>query len=53
VRFDPVATMLAVLNTVVLSLMDLHQVTNVASQLRRFSAHPREAIAWMLSPHDF
>lgn len=53
VRLDPVAAMLAVLNTVVLSLMDLHQVGNVASQLRRFSAHPREAIAWVLPAHDF
>lgn len=53
VRLDPVAAMLAVLNTVVLSLMDLHQVANVASQLRRFSAHPREAIAWVLPTHDF
>ncbi len=30
VRFPPVAQMLAVLNSVVLSLMDLHQVPNVA-----------------------
>jgi predicted transposase YbfD/YdcC len=49
VRLDPVAEMLAVLNTVVLSLMDLHHVSNVASQLRRFSAHPRETIAWLLA----
>jgi predicted transposase YbfD/YdcC len=49
VRLDPVAEMLAVLNTVVLSLMDLHHVSNVASQLRRFSAHPREALAWLLA----
>jgi hypothetical protein len=37
--------MLAVLNTAVLSLMDLQQVSNVARQLRRFSAHSREALA--------
>ena len=49
VRLDPVAAMLAVLNTVVLSLMDLHHISSVASQLRRFSAHPREAIAWLLA----
>lgn len=49
VRLDPVAEMLAVLNTVVLSLMDLHHVSNVARQLRRFSAHPREALAWLLA----
>src|SRR5438552_3644326 len=40
VRFPPVAQMLAVLNTVVLSLMDLHQVPNVARQIRRFTSHP-------------
>lgn len=45
VRFLPVAEMLAVLNTAVLSLMDLQQVSNVARQLRRFSAHSREALA--------
>jgi hypothetical protein len=53
VRLEPVAEMLAVLNTVVLSLMDLHHVSNVASQLRRFSAHPREALAWVLLDHHF
>ena len=50
VRFPPVAQMLAVLNTVVLSLMDLHQVANVARQIRRFISHPDEALAW---PLDF
>jgi predicted transposase YbfD/YdcC len=48
VRFPPVAQMLAVLNTVVLSLMDLHQVPNVARQIRRFVSHPHEALAWVL-----
>jgi predicted transposase YbfD/YdcC len=48
VRFPPVAQMLAVLNTVVLSLMDFHQVANVARQIRRFSSHPDEALAWAL-----
>src|SRR3989440_3399233 len=48
VRLPPVAQMLAVLNTVVLSLMDLHRVPNVARQLRRFSSHPDEALAWVL-----
>jgi hypothetical protein len=52
VRLNAVAEMLAVLNTVVLSFMDLQQVSNVARQLRRFSAHPREALAWSLD-HDF
>ena len=40
--------MLAVLNSVVLSLMDLHQVANVARQRRRFASHPHEALAWVL-----
>src|SRR3989440_6778773 len=48
VRFPPVAQMLAVLNTVVLSLMDLHQVPNVARQLRRFASLPDEALDWVL-----
>ncbi len=48
VRTPPVAHMLAVLNSLLLSLMDFHQVTNVARQLRRFSSHPEEAIAWLL-----
>jgi predicted transposase YbfD/YdcC len=48
VRFPPVAQMLAVLNTVVLSLMDLHQVPHVARQIRRFISHPHEALAWVL-----
>ena len=47
VRFPPVAQMLAVLNTVVLSLMDRHHVANVARQIRRFSSHPDEALAWV------
>ena len=48
VRFPPVAQMLAVLNTVVLSLMDLHHIHNVARQRRRFASHPDEALAWAL-----
>ncbi len=48
VRFPPVAQMLAVLNTVVLSLMDLHQVPHVARQIRRFTSHPDEALEWVL-----
>jgi predicted transposase YbfD/YdcC len=47
VRFPPVAQLLAVLNTVVLSLMDLHHVPNVARQRRRFASHPHEALAWV------
>ncbi len=48
VRFPPVAQMLAVLNSLVLSLMDLHQVANVARQRRRFASHPDEALVWVL-----
>jgi len=48
VRFPPVAQMLAVLNTIVLSLMDAHHVTNVARQIRHFASHPYEALAWLL-----
>ena len=40
--------MLAVLNSVVLSLMDLHHVPNVARQRRRFASHPHEALDWVL-----
>jgi hypothetical protein len=42
--------MLAVLNTLVLSLMDLHQVANVARQIRRFVSHLDEAL---LGPSTF
>lgn len=48
VRVPPVAQMLAVLNSLVLSLMDLHHISNVARQIRRFSSHPEEALAWLL-----
>lgn len=48
VRVPAVAQMLAVLNSLVLSLMDEHQVSNVARQIRRFSSHPNEAFAWLL-----
>jgi predicted transposase YbfD/YdcC len=47
VRVPPVAQMLAVLNSLVLSLMDLHQIPNVARQIRRFSSHLEEAFAWV------
>ncbi len=48
VRCAPVAHMLAVLNSLVLSLMDLHQISRVACQMRRFSVCPAEALAWLL-----
>ncbi len=47
VRVPAAAQMLAVLNSLVLSLMDFHQVANVARQIRRFSSHPKEAFAWV------
>lgn len=49
VRSIPVMEMLAVLNTVVLALMNLHRVSTVARQLRRFAFHPEEALLWLLS----
>lgn len=47
VRLPSVAQMLAVLNSLVLSLMDFHGVSNVARQIRRFASHPHEAHAWV------
>jgi hypothetical protein len=40
--------MLAVLNSTLLTLMDLHQVSNAARQIRWFNAHPQEALAWLV-----
>jgi hypothetical protein len=48
IRLPTAVQMLAILNSLMLSLMDLHQVTNVARQIRRFSFSPDEAIAWVL-----
>jgi len=48
IRFLPLAQILAVLNSLVLSFMDLHQVRNVARQIRRFGSHPDEALNWIL-----
>jgi predicted transposase YbfD/YdcC len=48
VRVPPVAQMLAVLNSLILSLMDMHHVSNVARQIRRFASHPDEALPWVL-----
>lgn len=47
VRCVPVMEMLAVLNTTVLSLMQLHQVSTVARQLRQFAFRPEEALPWL------
>jgi DDE_Tnp_1-associated/Transposase DDE domain len=48
VRNPALMEMVAVLNTVVLSLMHVHQVSTVARQLRRFASHPQEAFSWLL-----
>jgi hypothetical protein len=48
VRCVPVMEMLAVLNTVILSLMQVHQVYTVSKQLRRFAFHPEKALPWLL-----
>jgi hypothetical protein len=48
IRVPPVAQMLAVLNSLLLSLMDFHPVANGARQIRRFSSHPEEALAWVV-----
>lgn len=47
VRCVAVMEMLAVLNTVILSLMQLHQVSAVAKQLRLFAFHPDQAFPWL------
>lgn len=36
------------LNSLVLSLIDFHHISNVARQIRRFSSYPEEALAWVL-----
>jgi hypothetical protein len=48
VRVPPVAQMLAILNSLVLSFMDFHQVSHIAHQIRRFSSHPEEALVRVL-----
>jgi hypothetical protein len=42
-----VMEMLAALNTVVFSLMQLHLVSTVAKQLRQFAFHPDQALLWL------
>jgi hypothetical protein len=48
VRVPSVAQMLAVLNSLVLSLMDLHQVPNMAHRVWHFASHPDEILVWLL-----
>jgi hypothetical protein len=48
-RTGPVPSLLAQLNSAVLSLMDRVGVRNVARQMRYFDAHPDQALALVLS----
>src|SRR6266571_2942443 len=48
-RTGPVPSLLAQLNSAVLSLMDRVGVGNVARQMRYFDAHPEQALALVLS----
>jgi hypothetical protein len=48
-RTGLVSTLLAQLNSTVLSLMDRAGVHNVARQMRFFDAHPEQALALVLS----
>ena len=46
---SPVPSLLAQLNSTVLSLMDRAGVRNVARQMRYFDAHPEQALALVLT----
>ena len=48
-RTGPVPSLLAQLNSAVLSLMDRVGVGNVARQMRYFDAHPEQALALLLT----
>jgi hypothetical protein len=52
-RTGPVPSLLAQLNSAVLSLMDRVSVGNVARQMRYFDAHPEQALALVLSGSCF
>ena len=52
-RTGPVPTLLAQLNSTVLSLMDRVGVHNVAWQMRYFDAHPEQALALVLTGSCF
>src|SRR6266480_3234222 len=52
-RTGPVPSLLAQLNSAVLSLMDRVAVGNVARQMRYFDAHPEQALALVLSGSCF
>ena len=48
-RTGPVPSLLAQLNSAVLSFMDRAGVRNVARQMRYFDAHPEQALALVLT----
>jgi hypothetical protein len=48
-RTGPVPSLLAQLNSAVLSFMDQTDVRNVARQMRSFDAHPEQALALVLT----
>jgi predicted transposase YbfD/YdcC len=48
-RTGKVPVLLSLFNTAVLSIMDRLQVTNVPQQMRRFHAHPQQAINLLLA----
>ena len=50
-RTGPVPSLLAQLNSTVLSLMDQAGVRNVARQMRYFDAHVEQALALLLTGH--
>jgi hypothetical protein len=50
---SPVPSLLAQLNSAVLSLMDRAGVCNVARQMRYFDAHPEQALALLLTGSCF
>ena len=52
-RTGPVPSLLAQLNSAVLSLMDRAGVSNVARQMRYFDAHPEQALAFLLTGSCF
>jgi predicted transposase YbfD/YdcC len=52
-RSGPVPSLLAQLNSAVLSLMDRAGVGNVARQMRFFDAHPEQALALLLTGSCF
>jgi predicted transposase YbfD/YdcC len=50
VRHPLVATILAVLNSAILALLDHHNVTNARTAIRTFAAFPEQALALLTQP---